>query len=130
MKSYRIIIAEDEILAAMSLQIELESLGHEVVGIVKDMSSTIDLCEMNEINVAILDVNLGSTVSGIQIGSVIQERFQIALLFMTGYELAPFEAEVSHLDVVGFFKKPVFAQELLQDIDRYFNKKANQSTPT
>lgn len=42
-KTYRIVIADDEALAAMDLREMLEEEGHEVVGIGKDGVEALDL---------------------------------------------------------------------------------------
>lgn len=123
MKSYNILIIEDEILAGMSLRIEFETLGQSVAGIVKDEAQAVAICKSQKVDVVVLDVNLGTDVSGIEIGSILRQKFGIPLLFMTGYELDIIAQDIAIVEHIGVIKKPAFARELLGVINQYFELK-------
>ena len=56
----RVLIVEDEFLVAIDLASIVESIGHEVVGPVQSARSAIDLARIRPVDVALLDVNLGT----------------------------------------------------------------------
>jgi len=112
----------------MSLQIELESLGHKVVGILKDETSAIQACESQKVDAILLDINLGSGKSGLEIGANIQAKHDIPILLMTGYEIEGLDVDDLALKIIGVTKKPVFAADLLHLIDEFIqDQHANDS---
>ena len=121
MRSYRILIVEDEILAAMSLQLEFERQGQEVMGIVKSEAAALALCEALNVDIVLLDVNLGPGISGAEIGKSIQRKFGIPLLFMTGYELENIEQELAVVESIGVVKKPVIRSGTASDDRSFFS---------
>jgi len=54
----RVLIVEDEFLVAMDLVSIVESLGHNVVGPAQSARSAIALAQSQQIDVALLDMNL------------------------------------------------------------------------
>ncbi len=121
MNHYSFLIIEDEVIAAMSLQIEFEAMGQKVVGVVCDQDSALKICESHKIDVILLDINLGPEINGIEIGKVIQSKYNIPILFMTGYEVSGVRREIGDLKTLGVVKKPVFAQDLYQITNDFYN---------
>lgn len=54
----RVLLAQDEVMSAMSLKAQLESLGHEVVGPAFDGRHAVELAGREAIDLAILDARL------------------------------------------------------------------------
>ena len=79
----RILIVEDEPIVAIALQDMLEGLGYEVVGPAFRVAPALALAEAEEIDAAILDVNMGDADS---YGVAARLRMHgIPYLFATGY---------------------------------------------
>lgn len=69
----RILIVEDEFIAALDLAEIVKSFGHEVVGPVWVPQSAIDLIRSQPIDAALLDINLG-TITAISIADELDAR--------------------------------------------------------
>lgn len=77
----KILIVEDEMLVAINLEMILEDLGHDSVGIVPDLASAEPFYDA-ELDLALVDLNLRDGLTGPQIA----ERFSargVPVLFIT-----------------------------------------------
>jgi DNA-binding NarL/FixJ family response regulator len=79
----RVLIVEDEFLVAIDLASIVESIGHEVVGPVQSARSAIDLARTRPVDVALLDVNLG-TVTAAPVADVLDKQ-GVPYVIVTAY---------------------------------------------
>jgi CheY-like chemotaxis protein len=79
----RVFVVEDENLVALILEEMLIDLGHDVVGPVSRLSSALEMAQREDIDVAILDINIGGRES-YPIADVLIAR-AIPVIFATGY---------------------------------------------
>ena len=77
----KILIVEDEMLVAYELESVLEELGHEPVGIVPDVHAA-ELYFDEEVDLALVDLNLRDGLTGPQIGERLGER-GVTVVFIT-----------------------------------------------
>ncbi len=79
----RVLVVEDETLVALILEDMLVELGHEIVGPAATLSAGLEIAERQEIDIAILDLNLKG-VSSLPIANALRER-GVPVVFSTGY---------------------------------------------
>lgn len=79
----RVLIVEDESLLLMLLEDLLPEMGYEVTGTAGTVHDALAVLEQHEIDVAVVDVNLGGTES-FPVADALVER-GIPFLFTTGY---------------------------------------------
>ncbi|HWM82344.1 MAG TPA: response regulator [Pseudolabrys sp.] len=60
----RILVVEDEPLVAIMLEEALQDSGYQVVGPVENLKSAIHLAGCEQIDAAVVDINIDGTVSG------------------------------------------------------------------
>lgn len=80
----RILVVEDEPIVAIALQDMLDDLGYEVVGPAFRAEAGLLLARTDEIDAAILDVNLGGGADSYGVAAALRAR-GILYLFATGY---------------------------------------------
>lgn len=81
----RILIVEDEMLVALELESILEDLGYEVVGIAADLGAATAHFD-EEIELALVDLNLRDGLTGPQIGALLCSK-GVSVLFVTANPL-------------------------------------------
>jgi CheY-like chemotaxis protein len=86
----RVLVVEDEFLVAMLLEDMLGELGHRVIGPVADAAEALAMAQREEMEVAILDVNLAGTDT-YSIAAALSAR-GIPFIFATGYGRASLRA--------------------------------------
>ena len=79
----RVLIVEDEALVALILEDMLTELGHQIVGPFSIVSAGLESAEREEIDIAIIDLNIKG-VSSLPIARALKAR-SIPVVFSTGY---------------------------------------------
>jgi CheY-like chemotaxis protein len=92
MHALRSLIVEDEVITALSLRIELEQHGYEVVGSATSGQSAVEMAGSTTPDVVIMDIHLDGSIDGIQAAETIRERWGIPVLFFTGFDIEPLQA--------------------------------------
>jgi DNA-binding response OmpR family regulator len=109
----RILVVEDEMTIAMMLEDMLDELGHEVVAVASRLPQARSLAESCDIDLAILDVNLGGEPS-FPAAHILRAR-NLPFFFATGYGTAGIEAEFA--DTLSL-RKPYLIEHLRDAISR------------
>ena len=117
---YRILIAEDEVLAAQQLQMGLESLGYDVCGSVFCGEDAIVKAEESIPDLIIMDINLAGMIDGLEAAKEITENLQIPIVFMTSYSDIKFLFRAVHLKKVQYLEKPLIMNKLQSVIETQF----------
>lgn len=81
----RVLIVEDESLVALDTQRRLESLGLDVLGVVKTGLSALAIIEHEPIDLVMMDVHLRGEMDGAQTALQLRERYDIPCVFLTAY---------------------------------------------
>ena len=79
----RILIVEDEFLVALHLEDLLTDMGHHVVGPCSRIQNAIELARTENIDFAVLDINVAGTRS-FPVADVLRQR-RIPFVFASGY---------------------------------------------
>lgn len=103
----RILIVEDEMTIALLMEDMVADLGHEVVGLAMRLPQALSMAEQEEIDFAILDVNLDGRMS-FPVADILQRR-GVPFIFATGYGSAGLEAPYKGQVVI---KKPFMLNDL------------------
>lgn len=112
----RVLVVEDEFLAAMDLQYLLSREGCTVLGPVPSVDRALDLIEEDRPDAALLDVNLGGQRIT-PLAEQLRER-GIPFILVTGYQRAKLHEPV--LRQAPRLAKPVQERELVREMTRAF----------
>ncbi len=104
-----ILIVEDAFLVGIQLKEDIESLGYNGIGPANSIEKALTLISENNINGALLDVNLGHETS-IPIADKLS-NMSVPFLFITGYESVSIEHDL--YKNYTLIRKPI----LLPDIE-------------
>ena len=80
--SARILIVEDEVFVALEMQSILEDQGYTVIGIAADLDGAMAHTDQ-QIDLALVDLNLRDGLTGPQIGEALANTHNAAVLFVT-----------------------------------------------
>lgn len=83
LKNLRVLVVEDEYLVAKALENSLRAMGCEVVGTASTVEQACDLIKRNDVQAALLDVNLSPGTCE-PVARALRYR-QIPFVFLTGY---------------------------------------------
>ncbi|MBY6263065.1 response regulator [Azospirillum sp. 412522] len=108
----RILIVEDESLAAMALEEVLGMLGYAVVGIEDNADAAVAAADRLRPDIVMMDIRLLGPRDGIEAAAEIRERTEIRCIFTSAFGDAETRHRAAECDPFGFVRKPYFPAEL------------------
>lgn len=116
MKTYRILVVEDERVMALTLERILHTLGHEVVGDTPTGSEAVRMARALSPDVVLMDVMLEGDMDGVLAGRIIAAEAGVPVVFLTSS--APDAVlEDEHPFASGYVMKPVESHALAAAIE-------------
>ncbi|MEM9340587.1 MAG: response regulator [Bacteroidota bacterium] len=104
--SYKILIVEDDPQIAESLSDMLEILKHEVAGIAESYDDALAKLQKEDVDLALLDIQLKGEKSGIDIAEKIKSDFKLPFIFTTAYADKETIKKASEHSPYGYIVKP------------------------
>ena len=102
----KILIVEDDPIIAEDLADHLTILQYEVSGIAHSTKQALQILSTHEVDLAILDIHLGSNDSGIHLASTLNQEYLIPFIFLTAYSDDLLLQELRATLPAGFILKP------------------------
>lgn len=129
-ENYRILIVEDELIIAEVLMEMLESFGYSVVGIAKNYDRALAIIDAEaNIDLAILDINLGGVKTGIDVGRQIKQHHQFSIAYLTSYGDLETISEAGTTQPEAYLIKP-FKKEDIRATVEIIRARGNASDKT
>lgn len=117
----KILIAEDELLIAKVLRMQLEKLGFEVENVI-DADEVFDKAVQMQPDLIILDVFLRNKTNGLEAGRKIREAgINTPIIFTTGNSYDSTLRQMNGIVHSKILSKPVEFEHLLQLINQFLN---------
>jgi len=113
MNQTNILIVEDDPIIAMEIAYVLRSADYKVTGPAHSAVRAVDILAGNDIDFAILDINLGGGESGLEVAKLIQEKYQIPYIFLTAFSDGHTLQAAQEYAPFGYLVKPFQAPTLL-----------------
>ena len=117
MTKLKILIVEDEALIAKDIEFSLMQLEYSIIGIAYDSTTALDMIHNRNPDLVLLDIELNSELSGIDIAKILNEKYKIPFIYLTSY------ADPCTIDFVkttlpfGYILKPFSERELYSAIE-------------
>jgi diguanylate cyclase (GGDEF)-like protein/PAS domain S-box-containing protein len=112
-----LVVVEDERIIAIDLKRRLERYGYRVLGIGSNGKEAIDLADEHRPDAVLMDIMLGSEMGGIEAATIIHDRFQIPIIFITAYSDEQTLEKAKSAEPYGYILKPFKEKELYTTID-------------
>jgi len=111
-QTLQILLVEDEVLIAASLEAELMLAGHAVCSRVGTGEDAILSAEKHQPHVILMDIMLAGKLDGIEAAKRIRASLNIPVLFMTGFLENALRDRAMELNPLGFLTKPVKMRDI------------------
>lgn len=116
-KSINILIVEDNVLIADDMQMILEDMGYNVVANVTSYEKAVDALQNESIDLALLDIQLATEKSGIDVGKYIREKLDIPFVFVTSNSDRETVDHAKNVKPNGYLVKPFQEKDLYATIE-------------
>jgi len=114
----QILIVEDEILVAMSMQMELEDSGYSVCGIAATGDKAIEMIKTIQPDIVLMDVNLSGSKNGINTAIEIRNFSNTPIIFLTGYSDKMVTDTIIGITNTSHLIKPTGINSIQTEIDK------------
>ncbi len=112
-KNKTILIVEDEVLTAMSLQHDLKRMGYDDCSYVTTGEKALLSIASSRPAVIIMDISLAGKLTGIETAEKVCREYEIPIVLSSGYDYEELSESIKHLENVYFLKKPLHKSELI-----------------
>lgn len=113
----KILIVEDEGIAAMNLERTLDDLGYLSAGIAFTAEEAVEKAKLMRPDLVLMDIQLAGRADGIEAAGEIQERLGTPVVFLTAFSDDQTLARAKQKSPFGFLVKPVRDQALKSTIE-------------
>jgi len=120
-KPVRLLIVEDESIAALFLSKVFTHLGFEVVKTVATGADAIKTTMENKPDGILMDINLIGRMNGIEAAQKILVTTKVPIVFATGYDDDENRQSAAKLNCAGYYVKPL-SIETLAEIGEIFKQ--------
>lgn len=122
MENAKILIVEDEIIIAADISMMLENLGYDVTGIIPRGEDALKNIEATRPDLILMDVSLKGQMDGVETALLIQEQFQIPLIFLTANADDKTFERAKAAQPYAFISKPFRQSDLNRTIELTLQK--------
>jgi len=117
-----ILIVEDERIAAMAICALLEDRGYSVLGPAGNATAAAAILAKSRPDIVLMDYRLedfenANYVNGAQLAKIINQRYEIPVVFMTGYRDQKTFAELMQAEPFCHLQKPFTDEQLLVSVE-------------
>src|SRR5262245_38181730 len=83
--SARILVVEDEGVVALDLATRLTRMGYQVIGQAASSAQALSLAQADPPDVVLMDIVISGERDGIETARLLQQRFDVAVIYITAY---------------------------------------------
>ena len=113
----RVLVVEDEYIIAEDMLETLQELGYAVAGHASAYNEALKMLDTLDLDIALVDINLGEEKDGIDLGTVIREKYQLPFIFITSHADKTTVEKAKHLKPNGYLVKPFDKNDLYTGIE-------------
>lgn len=118
-KKPKILLVEDEVMAAWLLQMSLRRMGYTVCGPVATGEAAVQTAKEECPDVILMDIRLAGDMDGIEAARQIRATQDSLLIFMTGYSDPDIKGRAGNLEPTAYLVKPVTPDHIVPVIAQY-----------
>lgn len=107
-----ILIIEDETIVALHIKKTISNLGYNSLKIAKNAKDALNTAVRNRVDLVISDINIQGDMDGIECSLLLQEKYNLPIIFVTAYRDIGTLKKASAVDFVGYIVKPFREDEL------------------
>ena len=118
----KVLIVEDEVIVAMSIERTLSSFGYDVTGLSTTPEDAIRMAGELKPDLILMDINLDGEIDGIDAAEKITEMSDIPVVYLTSYTNEETLRRAIGTNPYGYLTKPVRPKEIYTTIETALNK--------
>jgi signal transduction histidine kinase/CheY-like chemotaxis protein len=102
----RVLIVDDDLVSLLYIEQIIKSFGHEIVGKEKSGPDGVAKAGLYKPDIVFMDISMPGEYDGIEAARLIENQFDIPVIFITSYEIDQFLNKVKEVGPFGYIMKP------------------------
>ena len=112
MKSFRVLVVDDDFVSAKVAELTISQMGHSVVGVAPSAEEGIPMAKLKRPDVVLMDFMLGAGMNGVQAAKLLHQELGLPVLLLSSFGPDELLAKGPTEGVAGFVQKPLNRDEL------------------
>ena len=112
-----IMVVEDEGVVSIDIRNMLQKAGYSIAAVAFQGEEAVKKAAMSGPDLVLMDIGLKGEIDGIEAARRIRERFQIPVVFLTGFADDVTVAKAKEVNPSGFIIKPINEEELKKTLE-------------
>jgi CheY-like chemotaxis protein len=117
-----IMVVEDEGVVSIDIRNMLKKAGYNIAAVAFQGEEAVRKAEQSNPDLVLMDIGLKGEMDGIETAKRIRNRFQIPVVFLTGFADEATVAKAQEVNPSGFIIKPINEEELNQTLEDILKK--------
>ncbi len=114
----KVLIVEDEVIHALSLQMSLKNMGYDTCKIMTKGENAILAADKDTPDIVIMDINLAGQMDGFKSAEMIKTKYKIPIIFLTGYSDKDIIKKADSFAESVCLKKPISPDRIHLEIEK------------
>ncbi len=128
MSKIRILATEDDPIHEEKLRMTMDLLNYDLIEVIADPHQVIPVIKAANPDILLMDIDLNSDISGIDLSNKINELFDIPIVFVTSFHDSKTFNKAKETQPAAYITKPYKTDELQRSIElAIFSKKRNDA---
>lgn len=124
--SIKILVVEDEMITGATISLQLTELGYEVTAILPRGEEVLNHVKENKPDIILLDIQLKGKMDGIETAALVEQHFQIPVIFLTANSDDATFNRAKTTRPVAFISKPFQKLDMQRAIELTISRMAGQ----
>lgn len=116
MNSGKILVVEDEAFIAHDIKRILDAQGYSTIIDCFSVDSAMELMQSHQPDLVLIDINLGSKKTGIDLAEYLDKVFRVPYIFITSYTDRSTLSQVANCSPSGYITKPFKPGDLISNV--------------
>jgi CheY-like chemotaxis protein len=117
-----IMVVEDEGVVSIDIRNMLKKAGYSIAAVAFQGNEAVEKAELSAPDLVLMDIGLKGEIDGIEAAKRIRDRFQIPVVFLTGFADEVTVAKAQEVNPSGFIIKPINEEELKKTLEDILKK--------
>lgn len=126
----QILIIEDDPISAESMVLTLEEFGFSIKGVAHSVETSLILLNRESFDIALVDIDLNGSRSGIEIGNLLHNMYRIPYIFITGISDKSIITEAVKAKPAAYLQKPASPATLFACIQSAIQNYTTKQDPS
>lgn len=122
MRGKKIFIVEDDMIIQMFIERILSNLGLTIIGEARTGDEVIEFLKKQQPDFILMDIGLAGNKDGIETAQIINQSYDIPIIFLTGNSDKPTLERAQSTNPIGFINKPIDETSLKSVMQQYFEE--------